>query len=182
MKRALFFVSMLATMMVTFAQESGKPNALVVRYGDEVLYSILLSHRPEMRIENGQAVVEADGTYYSAVSLTDRPLSYVIPLSENMPYSLSFDEMTWEGDSYSHNAVTDISSVEKSAPVFSLQGGKVNVKDQKAGEILSVYSTDGKLVKSVKVGKNGMANVRLPENDGVYIVKCGKANFKILKK
>lgn len=177
MKKLLLFLLMLTNALVTFAQADSGKKALVVRYDGQDVFSFFLNHEPKLTIENGWGIIEADGTYYDEFDQADYQLYWSFLLSEDSGVSLTFETVDWEG----YNDIKDMKE-ENVVPQFSLKDGKVTVSCQTTGETLSVYSLDGKMVGNAKAGADGKASVQLPASKTVYIVKSGKANFKILSK
>ncbi len=68
----------------------------------------------------------------------------------------------------------------KSAPVFSLKDGSLNVAGLVPGETLRLYSTDGRLTGVSHAKEDGTASANLGK--GVTLVQAGTFTFKILNK
>lgn len=167
--RFLLFAILIGCSVSLPAQSGRRQKALIIRYDNHNVFSIFLSNKPKLTIEKDNGIIEADGPYPYL------NYSWSFPLAEN-GVSLTFETVDWEG--YNEIMDTKVDNI----PQFSLKGGNLTVSGQTKGETLSVYSLDGKIIGNAKVGADGKASVQLPGLKTVYIVKSGKANFKILSK
>ena len=153
-------------------------HALVIWYENEEIYRFLLDNEPTLTVEDGNAVIQSDDTYYDEEYQQDIRLYYSVPISESSKYRLTFEKRSSQG--YVHDGIQDVQGVH---PQFSLKGNQLQVMGQKSGEKLNVYTTDGKLVGSARTAEDGTARVAVPvgKHDAL-VIKSGKANFKILSK
>lgn len=81
------------------------------------------------------------------------------------------------------DVATDIAGVKaggKHGVSFKIAGNEINAAGLGEGVQVSLYSADGKLIDKV-VANGGVATVRLPKPDGVYIVSTSSGiSYKVL--
>lgn len=120
--------------------------------------NIMISHHPEITIADDKMVVKSDSVDIE-VALADVD-------------NYHFADVTYQVD-----VPTAIQQV--SAP--ALKGGAVTGLQK--GEVVSIYSIDGKQVQSVVAGSDGIANINLSTlSKSVYILHTPSATYKITNK
>ena len=164
------------------ARAESKP-AIVVWYEESELFSFFVSDNPEMRIEGGYAIIESDGEwsydwYFTQIT---QKCSFSIPLSETKPYRLTFEQRDYTGDYYycDPEMVDGMNHVKPAAPQFSMKDGILRVDGLDGGDVVSVSTTDGKLLGTTLANEAGFASMQLPRYTGIAVVRAGSINFKI---
>lgn len=184
----LLFCLMLAGCLQLSAQE--KKPCLVVWYGDYERYSIMLENEPRITFQNGEAKIEADGTfryYQNEYEYYDSPLTYYVTVGGDYArsvdqYRLTVEERDYEGYTPEEIYLTPIKDLkvdEKQKPMFHVEGGKLVVKGLKEGASMALYGVDGKELGKAEAGRDGKAQVALPQMRGTVVVKAGSVSFKI---
>ena len=77
---------------------------------------------------------------------------------------------------------TAVKTVE-GKPAFTVTPGEIAIQGAEPGSVAQVFSINGQLVQSVRVGADGavsLSTAGLPAN--IYIIKTNKSTFKIVKK
>jgi hypothetical protein len=78
-----------------------------------------------------------------------------------------------------------VHNVSSESIVFRLAGNHViEVNGISKGEKISVFSTDGRQLSTIKASSAGSATIELPESEPgtIYVVKTGKVSFKVRTK
>ena len=72
-----------------------------------------------------------------------------------------------------------VEAVTSAATAVRVTGyaGNITVSNAEAGESISIFTTEGKLVVT-SIAQGGASTIRVPENE-VYIVKVGRSTFKV---
>lgn len=77
------------------------------------------------------------------------------------------------------STATGVEEVQSAATAVRVTGyaGNIPVSNAEAGESISIFTTEGKLV-STSIAQGGASTIRVPENE-VYVVKVGRSTFKV---
>ncbi len=159
-----------------------RQSAIVVWYGDSELYSFFVSDNPVLKVHDGRAVIQSDGTYEH--QLETYTCYYSILMSESSEYKLTMEERDYTGyfDDGSATSVEEVPDAGTARPAFSLRGGILQVAGLAEGEQVTVASTDGKVIAQAKAGRGGQASVSLRGLAGTIVVKAGNVSFKVIVK
>ena len=151
-----------------------RQSAIVVWYGDSELYSFFVSDNPVLKVHDGRAVIQSDGTY-------EHQLETYTCLYE---LELNMEERDYTGyfDDGSATSVEEVPDAGTARPAFSLRGGILQVAGLAEGEQVTVASTDGKVIAQAKAGRGGQASVSLRGLAGTIVVKAGNVSFKVIVK
>jgi len=149
---------MLLVVLLTTSAKAESVKYLVLNAGGEETV-IALADSPVMTISDGLLKVTVAGEEKLSASLSDG-LTY--SFSETVPTSISEilnDEMP------------------------RMEQGHVYFAHAVKGEIVRVFTVDGKLVASQRVAENGSADIDLTVlAKGLYIVKSSKTSIKVINK
>lgn len=132
---------------------------LIVTTKDMQTHQFALTDRPQVRFNGDQLVVLSDRTDASY------PLANVL--------RFHYEKVSYVGI-YDH---------EDQSPDLSYDGNVLIISNIKAGDVASVYGSDGRLVRQLTAQRNG--TYRLPLSNlpsGVYLVRTGNTTFKITKR
>lgn len=127
----------------------------------------------------------ADGTC-NVYKCADRPM--IIPEEENLRFLVNDTEVLFPCTevlkitfSTTPEVDTAVEEVKQNA-CFDLTQNYVKVTGLDDAKMVSIYSSDGKRMLNAKPS-NGEVTIDISHlKKGVYIVQCGKTNFKFLKK
>ncbi len=157
----LLTITLLLTMLSvpTGMQAADKQNTLIVLTKDNVLHQFVLADKPT--VEGTQLKVTCEKASASAsFNLAD-----VIRFTYDGKSAAGIDEMT-------------VDPAE-----ISMQDGTLVISQMKANSTVSVYSTDGKLVRHLKAQRAGTYRLNLSSlRAGVYLVKADNITYKITKR
>lgn len=157
MKKLKFYLMLLAVFMAT-STKAGSVKYLVLNSGGEETV-IALADAPVMTISDGVLKVTVAG---------EERLS--ADLSEGLTYSFSEEAPT---------AIQGILSNE----VSRLEQGHVYIAHAQEGETVRVFTLDGKMVASKRIGGDGAADIDLTTlGKGLYIVKSAKTSIKVVNR
>lgn len=158
MKKLRFYVMLLAVMMTAGANaESVK--YLVLNSGGEQM-TVALTDNPVMTLSEGVLKVTVAG---------EEKLS--AELSQGVSYRFVEDNPT------------GIEETVKTEESVRREQGHVYVEHAKQGEVVRVFTIDGKQVAQVPVDDNGTADIDLTGlGKGLYIVKSAKTAIKYIKR
>lgn len=130
---------------------------LVVNAKDGTQTTFALADEPRISFENGELII----------------------LSNSQSFSLNLDEV--QNYAFAEQA-TAIAQVVEQGDV-KLENGFVIFNGLTAGSNVSVYSQDGKLVKTCKANEKGTAVVDLSDlSKGILILHSNNTNIKIINK
>lgn len=163
----------------TAALADGMQPALVVWNGDTELYSFYVSNEPVLKVSNGNAIVQSDGTW----GAENAPCYYSIPMSETANYKITLEQRDYTGD-FGQGVPTSIKETPTAVkrPAFSVKNGLLSVAGLQAGETLLVFAADGRKFAQAKADANGQASVSLRQALGTVVVKAGHVSFKLMVK
>ena len=109
-----------------------------------------------------------------AVTLTTATATVELQPSEIVKVYLSVTEVT---------DVKSVGRMETADGSFSLSGDRVLLSGYRAGEKVSLYSADGRLLRQLSVGSDGRLCVSLSSQpSGIYIIRTSHQSVKITKK
>lgn len=130
-------------------------------------------------LRNGKTVVFALSE--KPVITTGKELVVKTTLSE-----LSYDYNEVQCVYWDKMRITGINSAKadgKSAVVFRVTDGGIEASGLARGERLQLYTADGALINSTESRSGGTAVLPLPEEKGVYIVRCSSGiSYKFVRK
>lgn len=130
-------------------------------------------------LRNGKTVVFALSE--NPVITTGKELVVKTTLSE-----LSYDYNEVQCVYWDKMRITSINSAKadgKSAVVFRVTDGGIEAYGLARGERLQLYTADGALINSTESRSGGTAVLPLPEEKGVYIVRCSSGiSYKFVRK
>ncbi len=157
MKKLKFYLMLLVVMFATSAKAESVKYLVLNAGGEETV--IALADNPVMTISEGTLKVVAKGEEILSVAL-----------SEGLTYSFSEDSST---------GIEEIQIDETPR----LEQGHVYFSHIQKGELIRVFTINGKLVSAQRVNDDGKADIDLtPLNKGLYIVKSAKISIKVINK
>lgn len=157
MKRLKFYLMLLVVVLATSAKAENVKYLVLNAGGEETV--VALADSPVMTISEGMLKVTVGGEEVLTASLENR-----------LTYSFKEDGST---------GIQEIQNEE--AP--RLERGHVYISNAQQGDIVRVFTIDGKLVSSQRIGDEGTADVDLTTlNKGLYIVKSAKTSIKVINK
>lgn len=156
MKRILlFFVAIFSMFQFASAAEAGDNLIISTKDGQQVTY--LLSTRPVVTFEGTDLVLKT----------TEVTVKYPLADIEDMTFDLA----------------SGIQPVKMDQNIsFTIDANHIAANGLKNGEVLQVFSLDGKVLVNATASEDGQLSVSteaLPH--GVYVVKAGKKSYKIMK-
>ena len=158
MKKILFLLMVLLTCPIA-AMADDMIMTLVVTMKNQQTHQFALTDRPQVRFSGDQLVVHSDRT----------DVSFAIA-----------DVLRFHYEKYSYVGIYE---PEDDGPDVSYEGGVLVISGIKAGETVAVYSSDGRVVRQLNATRTGTYRLNLSAlSTGVYIVRTGKANYKITKR
>lgn len=138
------------------------------------------------KAESVKYLVFNSGGKQTVIALADQP---VITVSEGTlkvtvagEEKLSADLSNGLSYSFSESAPTGIKEVldDESS---RLSEGHVYITNAREGDVVRVFTVDGKLVAAQRVGNEGIADIDLTAlGKGLYIVKSAKTSIKVMNK
>ena len=155
----------------------------------------LLLALPSLAIEKANALVvwSKDGTKTTYVLLNEKPHMTVSNYA-GIPSLLVYRSLKAEIvaipladiQRFTYEKVDDPDAIRQTpgyeAPVKYNADGTVLLSNVKAGETVSIYTLNGKLVQQLTPQKSGSYNVSLSSlTPGTYLVKAGSLTTKIIK-
>ena len=157
MKKLKFYLMLLVVLMATSAKAENVKYLVLNAGGEETV--VALADDPVMTISEGMLKVTVGGEEVLSASL-DNGLTY----------------------RFSEDAPTGIQEIQNDeAP--RLERGHVYISNAQKGDVVRVFTMDGKLVNAQRIGEDGMADVDLTSlNKGLYIVKSAKTSIKVINK
>ncbi|MDO4511714.1 MAG: T9SS type A sorting domain-containing protein [Bacteroidales bacterium] len=85
-------------------------------------------------------------------------------------------------DNIAFGEPTAINDVKQSHITFAVTATQIATSGLSAGDMVEVFSIDGKNLASARADQDGAATVNISAlSQGVYVVKAGKQTYKILK-
>ena len=157
MKKLKFYLMLLVMLMATSAKADNVKYLVLNSGGEETI--IALADNPVMTIDEGILKVTVAGEEKVSADL-----------SQGLSYSFSEADPT---------AIQEVLNNESSR----LEQGHVYIVHARAGETVRVFTIDGKLVASQRIGKEGCADIDLTTlGKGLYIVKSAKTSIKVMNK
>ena len=180
--QGLAFIAMCMMAIVPMKAEERKA-ALVVWNGESELYSFFISDRPVLKVHNGNAIIQSDGTWEEYVNL--QPVTYEcyysIPMSESADYKITLEQRDYIG-TFGREDETGLQEITSTTlkPSFSFHDGTLQVAGLKAGTTVTTATTDGKITAQASADQSGRASVSLRGQSGTIIVKAGEVSFKVL--
>ncbi len=182
--RKFAFILMMA--MATAGSATEKKPALVVWYGEQELYSFFISDSPQLKVEDGNAIITSDGkwTYEMYYDEYEQECHVSIPFSESLDYRITLEQRSYTGDYYycDENMADGIDETAPTpgAPQLSMKDGVLRVAGLAAGDNVLISSLDGKQLGATKADSNGHATLSLPRQTGAAVVKAGNVSIKII--
>lgn len=157
MKKLKFYLMLLVVVLATSAKADDVKYLVLNVGGEETV--VALADNPVMTISEGMLKVTVGGEEVLTASLEN-----------GLTYSFKEDGST---------GIQEIQNEE--AP--RLERGHVYISNAQQGDIVRVFTIDGKLVSSQRIGDEGTADVDLTTlNKGLYIVKSAKTSIKVINK
>ncbi len=157
MKRLKFLFVTLALLIATGAM-AGNVQLLVLDLADGSRTVIPLQDQPIITCQAGELQVSVAGEVRVTASLSD-VAKY----------------------SFADQAATAIETVENEES--RLEMGHILVSNAHQGEVVRIYTADGKQVAAHRIGNDGQADIDLTSfNSGLYIVKTAKSTIKVFNK
>ena len=157
MKKLKFYLMLLVVLMATSAKAENVKYLVLNAGGEETV--VALADDPVMTISEGMLKVTVSGEEVLSASL-DNGLTY----------------------RFSEDAPTGIQEIQNDETP-RLERGHVYISNAKKGDVVRVFTMDGKLVNAQRIGDDGMADVDLTSlNKGLYIVKSAKTSIKVINK
>lgn len=154
MKKLKFLFTMLVLMMTVSASAEGM-QYVVFELKDGTQTVIALQEKPLITCQGGELKVTVAGQ--EKVSA---------PLGDVAKY-------------YFSDTPSDIFEMAEEKPRIEM--GHLYIARAKAGDIVRVYTTDGRMAGTYRIAENGSADVDLTTlGKGLYIVKTSKTSIKIL--
>ena len=173
----LAFIAMCMMAIVPMKAEERKA-ALVVWNGESELYSFFISDRPVLKVHNGNAIIQSDGTWEEYVICK---CYYSIPMSESADYKITLEQRDYIG-TFGREDETGLQEITSTTlkPSFSFHDGTLQVAGLKTGTTVTTATTDGKITAQASADQSGRASVSLRGQSGTIIVKAGEVSFKVL--
>jgi hypothetical protein len=157
MKKLKFYLMLLVVALATGAKAESVKYLVLNAGGEQTV--IALADNPILTISDGMLKVKVAGEEKVSASLADG-LSY------------SFQETVPTG-------IAETLATEESS---RLEQGHVYIANAQKGEVVRIFTADGKLVATQYIDDNGSADVDLTAlGKGLYIVKTTKTAVKIIK-
>ena len=154
MKKLKFLFTMLVLMMTVSASAEGM-RYVVFELKDGTQTVIALQEKPVITCQGGELKVTVAGQ--EKVSA---------PLGDVAKY-------------YFSDTPSDIFEMAEEKPRIEM--GHLYIARAKAGDIVRVYTTDGRMAGTYRIAENGSADIDLTTlGKGLYIVKTSKTSIKIL--
>lgn len=159
MKKIIFPIVTLLLSLMPFSLLAENVSYLVVDLADGSQTVVPLADQPVISCKGGELkVTVADDVKVSA------------SLSDVRQYAFSIDVPTSVGSLMSKSEAR-------------LEQGHVYMANAKAGETVGIYKPGGQLVKQVRIGHDGLADIDLTAlAKGLYIVKSANTSIKIINK
>ena len=157
MKKLKFLLMLLVVVLATSAKAETVKYLVLNAGGEETV--VALADNPVMTISEGMLKVTVGGEEVLSASL-ENGLTY----------------------SFSENGTTAIEEIQNDeAP--RLERGHVYISHAQQGDVVRVYTIDGKLAHSQRISDDGKADIDLTMlNKGLYIVKSAKTTIKVINK
>jgi len=157
MKKLKFYLMLLVVLLATSAKAENVKYLVLNAGGEQTI--VALADYPMMTISAGVLKVTVNGQDVLSASL-DNGLTY----------------------SFSEDSPTGIQEVQNDETP-RLEQGHVYISNAQKGDIVRVFTMDGKLVNSQRISDDGMADVDLTTlNKGLYIVRSAKTSIKVINK
>jgi hypothetical protein len=157
MKKLKLLLMLLVAVLATSAKADSVKYLVLNAGGEETV--VALADNPVMTISEGVLKVTVGGQEVLSASLAD-----------GLTYSFAESGST---------AIEEIQ--EDEAP--RLERGHVYISHAQQGDVVRVYTMDGKLAHSQRISDDGKADIDLTMlNKGLYIVKSAKTSIKVINK
>ena len=157
MKKLKFYLMLLVMLMATSAKADNVKYLVLNSGGEETV--IALADEPVMTINEGTLKVTVAG---------EEKLS--ADLSQGLSYKFSEAAPT---------AIQEVLNKETSR----LEQGHIYIAHAREGEMVRVFTVDGKLVASQRINNEGTADIDLTTlGKGLYIIKSAKTSIKVMNK
>lgn len=156
MKKTIFFLLVCLCSVVNAGAEN--VDALVVHLNSGEQITCVFTEKPRVTYDQSNVVI----------TTTSTEMRYAM----SDVYKLDYAKL----EASAVNAVTTPSATVK------VLAGEIVCSGLPAASPVSVYTTDGRLVASVKADTSGTATVSLPTKGCVYIVRTATASFKIVNR
>lgn len=153
---------LLVMTLVAHTAIASESNELVCELNNGTMVTWQLVEQPQVEMLDGQFVV----------STTQTTVFYAV--EDVSRFTLTSTE----------TAIDEIVGSSSSRPdIIYTPTGKLVVNGCQAGEAVSVYAADGRLVLSCRAASNGTTTIGLHQlPTGIYIVKSQVINFKIARR
>lgn len=153
-KRVLAILGMMGCLFCVNAAK----NYMTVEQLNGAKFSFLLDSNPVVTYEGGNLVVNGSPT-----------TSYSIDDIKNYHF-------TEEDETAVKNKAADM------LRIVSLDEATLQVQNAKASEKVTLVNINGVVLSSSLADKEGSANVKLPEQKGVYVLTVGTKSIKVIRK
>ena len=159
MQKRLLFIMFLLAGVVTGIYADNDANALVVNHKSGTQTVFAFAQKPIITFRGEALVINSNDKAEFTISMAD---------VKNYTFG---------------TASTGIDEVKVAGNTHIIKNGHVVFKGMKAGQTVSIYSVDGKLLNSVKADGEGIADIELNTlSKGIFIVKCAQSQIKINNK
>lgn len=157
-KRLLFLLFLLAS-VVTGIYADNDADALVINHKGGTQTVFAFAQKPIITFRGEALVINSNDKAEFTISMAD---------VQNYTFVASS---------------TGVDEVKVAGNTHIIKNGHVVFKGMKAGQTVSIYSIDGKLLNSVKADGEGIADIELNTlSKGISIVKCAQTQIKINNK
>ncbi len=179
----VLLLAALAQATVIWAADADAVNGIRVttnmkdQSGNVLVYDFLFSTNPKFSYQN---IYDNGAVTGQEIVLTSTDVKSRFGQDEIILNQENFEKITFVNAN-----ITGVHNVSSESIVFRLAGNHViEVNGISKGEKISVFSTDGRQLSTIKASSAGSATIELPESESgtIYVVKTGKVSFKVRTK
>ena len=159
MKKRLFFLTVMLIAFLTATFAGNESNTLIINQKNGGKIVLALEKKPVITFQGETLMITATGSSSYSISMAD-------------VQSYTFDDTS-----------TDIASLKVAGNLPVIRNGHVIFQKMNQGQTVDIYSVDGKMLSSIKVCDNGLADLDLSTlPKGVIIIKSPYTQIKVNNK